>query len=118
MKNFIVSRFWILLLFVSSSIFAQDNDCIYGDWEIATINEAPMEGIMTFKKDNTVTITLGNSEPKTEKFTIEGSDIVVVVDGNPNKATIKSCDDSTLKLYDERGDAAIVLKRVVATKQE
>ncbi|WP_298510274.1 hypothetical protein [uncultured Kordia sp.] len=118
MKNFMISRFWILLVFISGSIFAQDKDCIYGDWAIETINEGSQEGSMIFKKDNTVTVALGNSEPQTEKFTIEGNDIVVVINGNENKATIKSCDDSMLTLFDQKGKATIVLKRVTASKRE
>lgn len=110
MKNFILPRIWVLVLLMSTTIFAQQNDCILGEWQFVSANGQPISGTMTFKSDNSFTLSM-QGQIANGTYTVESDDLIMDVNGNQSMSKIQSCNSTSLKLYSDLDKATLVFSK-------
>lgn len=115
MKNFILSSIYILVMCMTTTVTAQENEKllkqIQGDWEVQSINDNPLSGSLSFYDDKTFSMETPNGKTA-GTYTLNGTSLLMTRKGKENHTlVVKSCDETTLKIYNPKENATIILSK-------
>ncbi|MGH1386813.1 lipocalin family protein [Kordia sp.] len=115
MKNVILSSIYILVVCMTTTVIAQENEKllkqIQGDWEVQSVNDNPLNGSLSFYDDKIFSMQTPSGKT-VGTYTLNETTLLMARKGKEDhKLLIKSCNETTLKLYDPKEKATIILSK-------
>jgi hypothetical protein len=115
MKNVILSGIYILVVCMTATVTAQENEKllkqVQGIWETQSINDNPLSGSLSLNDDKTFSMQTVNGK-EVGTYTLNGTSLLMARNGKEDHTLlVKSCDETTLKLYDPKENATIILSK-------